>query len=243
MTCRIAICDDMPIILSELEKRFNNALSGFNLQTHICTYTSGEALILDAEKGVDFDLAVIDLSLPGIDGLETAKRLRSNNKSMLIVFCTGYDPYPDLFKVHPFSFLHKGFSKLKMHQEIIDILSELEESRKNGVFMSFDGKESLEILIRDIVYVEGTKRGSTLAVAEKKTGKISYIPIKESLEDIWNQFPELIRIHKSYLVNIMHIRSHKGNKILTQEGKVLSMSRSYKSEAIMAIFNRVSKIK
>lgn len=241
MTCNLAICDDEPIILSEIERRVKKALTGFNLQPSIYTYTSGEDLITDFENGIDFDLVILDLSLKGIDGLETAKQLKEKSKSIMIVFCTGYDPYPELFKVHPYGFLYKGFSEEKMNREIVDILQELENSRKNGQFVLFDGNEAKNIFIRDIVCVEGTKRGSTLLVTDKKTGEESRVLIKESLEEIWNQYPELIRIHKSYLVNVHHIVSNKMNKVLLHDGKVLSVSRSYRNEATKAIFDNIIK--
>jgi len=85
------------------------------------------------------------------------------------------------------------------------------------------------------------ERGSALLVTDKKTGEESRVLTKESLEEIWNQYPELIRIHKSYLVNVHHIVSNKMNKVLLHDGKVLSVSRSYRNEATKAIFDTVFK--
>lgn len=68
----IAICEDEKYILEELEKKVKRYIKRNQLDAVIQTYLSGEELL---EKSDSFDIVLMDMKLPGISGLEAAKRL------------------------------------------------------------------------------------------------------------------------------------------------------------------------
>ena len=88
---RILVVDDEEDILELV--RFNLAREGYSI---ICT-TSGEATVKIAHKEHP-DLIVLDLMLPGIDGLEVARLLKSDSKTrdIPIVMLTAKGEEPDI---------------------------------------------------------------------------------------------------------------------------------------------------
>lgn len=78
------------ILLVDDEVEFTNALAE-RMQTRgleVDAVDSGAAA-LEAAKGKDFCAIILDLSMPGMDGLETLKRLREENPDLQIIVLTG----------------------------------------------------------------------------------------------------------------------------------------------------------
>jgi DNA-binding NtrC family response regulator len=78
------------VLLVDDEVEFTEALAermearGLEVET----VDSGEAA-LDATKAKDFYAIILDLSMPGMDGIETLKRLRKQNPDLQIIVLTG----------------------------------------------------------------------------------------------------------------------------------------------------------
>lgn len=76
-----------------------------------------EALDWFAEN--DADLALLDIDMPEIDGIELAKRIRSMHPATKILFVTGYSDYAvAAFQMHASGYLLKPLSKAKLAEEI-----------------------------------------------------------------------------------------------------------------------------
>ncbi len=83
LKANVLLVDDEEQFLDVFSKR----LEGRGLK--IDTATGGEEAIKRA-KGKDFDAIVLDLAMPGMGGLETLKRLRSENPDLQIIILTGH---------------------------------------------------------------------------------------------------------------------------------------------------------
>ncbi len=84
MTCdRVLLVDDEESFVEALGKRLN--ARGLRVETS----NSGEDAIAKAEHHA-FDVIVLDLAMPGMDGIETLKRLRENDPDLQIILLTGH---------------------------------------------------------------------------------------------------------------------------------------------------------
>jgi len=84
MTCdRVLLVDDEEAFVEALGKRLK--ARGLNVETS----NSGEEAITKAEERT-FDVIVLDLAMPGMDGIETLKRLRGSDPDMQIILLTGH---------------------------------------------------------------------------------------------------------------------------------------------------------
>lgn len=79
------------VLLVDDEEQFLKVLSqrmqGRGLK--VDTSTSGEEA-LNKVKGKDFDAIILDLAMPGMSGIETLKRIRSENPDVQIIMLTGH---------------------------------------------------------------------------------------------------------------------------------------------------------
>ena len=98
----IAICDDDLITLHNTKDLIEEyKIKEFNIKT----YSSGEELLKSKRE---FDIIFLDIDMGGINGIETAKRIRVYDKQVKIIYVTNYTDYTSMaFSVHAFGYLVK----------------------------------------------------------------------------------------------------------------------------------------
>lgn len=100
---KLLFIDDEQTFLKYLSKRL--ALDGFTVKT---TFSGEEGV--EAAAREDFDVAVVDLKMPGIDGIEVQKRLKELQPLLPCIVLTGYGSVENALesgKYNAFKFLSK----------------------------------------------------------------------------------------------------------------------------------------
>ena len=85
---RIVICDDDRQEREAVAAALTNAAGELSLTLRADAYSSGEALIRAVEEGEQPDLAVLDVYMEGMSGLDTARRLRELLPGVPLAFLT-----------------------------------------------------------------------------------------------------------------------------------------------------------
>lgn len=138
---RLLIADDEPIertvICKTIKKEFKDQLD-------IAQAVNGrEAIEQFVEK--KFHILILDIEMPGINGLEAAEKIRKMDKNCIIIFLTAYDDFSYAKKaitVRALDYLLKPSSE----EEIITVIEEairlVEEQKKNHT-VKFPDKNTL----------------------------------------------------------------------------------------------------
>lgn len=89
----------MQILIVEDEKKMAAVLKqGLEAENHRVTLAYDGRSGLDLAETTEFDVVVLDLMLPVIDGFEVARRLRSGRNHTPILMLTARDAVPDIVK-------------------------------------------------------------------------------------------------------------------------------------------------
>jgi len=82
---------DASVLLVDDEEQFLQVLSErlTNRGLHVVSVTSGEEAIAMVENKT-FDAVVVDLAMPGIDGIETTKQIKEKRPDLEIIILTGH---------------------------------------------------------------------------------------------------------------------------------------------------------
>ncbi|MBQ7670904.1 MAG: response regulator, partial [Clostridia bacterium] len=75
---RIAICDDAKEFRAELERKIKD--SGLIPDAVFENYSSGEELLSALERKEAFSIIFLDVEMSGINGIQTARKIREHNK-------------------------------------------------------------------------------------------------------------------------------------------------------------------
>lgn len=85
----IAIVDDERVFLKELHDKIDTlGMSDYK----VYEFESGEAFLSTFEKG-KFDIIILDVEMPGINGLKTAEKIRESDKTVILSFLTNYSEF------------------------------------------------------------------------------------------------------------------------------------------------------
>jgi DNA-binding NtrC family response regulator len=125
-TIKILLVDDEVKFLKAVSERLS--IKGFD----VTTATNGDEAIDAANKG-GFDVAVLDLQMPGTDGAQVLKILKKNHKFIEIIMLTGHatvDSAVECTKLGAFKYLEKPYDFDKM----VDALKEAYAARMKKKF-------------------------------------------------------------------------------------------------------------
>lgn len=106
---KIALADDHLLLRTALAK----LIDGFNECLVVHQSGNGKDLIDAIKNGVTLDVAILDLNMPELDGLETAKWLQKNHPGIHILMLTMYDSEISLIRLLQAGV--KGFLKKDIH--------------------------------------------------------------------------------------------------------------------------------
>ena len=222
----IAICDDERNFAKMLKDYISEYAALHDFTNHVELYFSPTQLLqADLSK---YDIVFLDIEMPGIDGIETARRLRQQYDELFLVFITGWIEYaPDGYRVNAFRYLLKK----SLPEDLWLRLDEIQEKLfENTECISLRSKErEVEIPLKNIIYFEGTRQKNVLVYLKHESTPLEcYGKISEMDELL--QEKGFLRIQKSFLVNMAYIEKIRNYKARLRNGTELKVSeRQYQS--------------
>ena len=221
----IAICDDSKQerqILAALFKRYQE-LHATPLQIHI--FQNGFSLLDAIDQGKRFDITILDILMPGENGIEIARNIRASGTDTEIIFLTSSPEYAvDSYEVKAQNYLLKPVTEEKFFASIDSILAELDEKDTASFIIYTTEKQYSRIRVSSLVYGEVTHRTITLHLADQTM--ISAIMTFTEFLDILKAYPDFIYPHRSYAVNMHYIQNVTKSDIILTDGQKIPLSRN-----------------
>ena len=125
----VLLVDDEPLQLMRLEKAVKEAMGDDN----IFSYGNPLEAFLKS-KEMQIDLAFLDIEMPGLNGIQLAKRLKNLNPLINIVFVTAYDQYAlEAHRIHASGYVSKPVSKAKVEEELKNLRNPIPLSKKKKI--------------------------------------------------------------------------------------------------------------
>jgi DNA-binding LytR/AlgR family response regulator len=155
MSVKIAICDDTAADIAQL----SNALSAYDPLFEITFFTSGKMLMDELlDGGFTADLLFLDIYMPGIDGIQTARKIRAIHKDLKIIFLSSSkDHYPQAYEVFAFNYIVKPFDRERLYAVLSRALDELRQESGYKIHIQYKGA-AYSVDWRDIRYIESRDR-------------------------------------------------------------------------------------
>jgi len=206
---RIAICDDEVSMVQILEEKIKKLLP----DAVIDKYLSGDELIASGSKP---DILFLDIQMPGMDGMETAKMLRQDNEDMILIFVTAAEEYVfQAFDVGAFHYLVKPFSDEKLKEVVTKAVHNIKRSSKlekdEKYIMVQTAGSHIKIFLRDIVYAEVYNRK---VIIHTRSTDIEYYGKLQELSDMAGT--DFFRTHRAYLVHFKYVEKYDATNAIAQ---------------------------
>lgn len=221
----IGICDDEKLCIDRALQCIQKVSQELGLQCKYKTFSSGEELLKYEEN---IDILFLDVEMDGISGIDAMKLLEAKDNVKYIIFASSHSEYVfDSFGTKTMGFLCKPIQYEKILKEIKKIVDKINATKSiEPVEINVDGKNIL-ISPEDIVYISGEK--NYVKVVTKREHYLTYGNMKAWEEKLSKN--AIIRIHKSYLVNLFYVTNIGENVSFIVSEDILPVGRKYKEEA------------
>lgn len=218
---RIAVCDDSRDDVEHLEKIFDG-LNEPSIEYEVY-FSAEEFLEYDKTHKEKYHLYILDIEMPGMNGLELAKEIRKQDVKALLVFLTGYDYYiREVFDVVTFDYISKPITAERLEAVLKKAMRYLDMAKQDFVFQF--RKNHFRINCNEILYFE--KKGRQVIIHTVEGNHIANM----TTEDIWKQLDKNIftHIHLSYIINLGHVKSIEGDEVILDNEERLFIARAHK---------------
>lgn len=221
----VVICDDEKELREDIKARLiRYSQMNTEFTFNISEYSSGEELLRRAEP---IDILFMDIEMEGINGIDTAKKIKEENNGTILIFVTSFSRYaPETFRVGAFQLLLKPVGE----KEFVDDLNRalIQYKRYHMRFVARYKGSEVVLKFKDIIYLDFVDRHVVV-----HTVKGDY-PIVSKLSDVEEEFclNGFVRIHQGYIVNMKYIRKIGLSDVELKGGTILPLSKSRHAEAL-----------
>lgn len=218
---RIAICDDDLHELSQLSSLLKayQKQSGYALRFD--AFTSATDLLETIRSGM-YDILLLDILMPGINGMQTAHEIRGYDQDVKIVFLTSSPEFAlESYAVNAYYYLLKPASQIKLFPIMDKIVLDTTRTRDAMSVKHFSG--FIRIFYDRLEFLEVMNKKLYFHMTDGSTKEI-YGSLSDYENDLLNR-EEFIKIHRSYIVNMGWIQELNPGTLSTTSGHKLPISR------------------
>ena len=226
----IALCDDDARQMQLTHKLLDNYLSLRGVAAKIWEFSNGQAL-LNAMYDEPFDLYLLDIVMPEMDGIDLGAELRKSDESGVIIYLT---TSPDFalqgYSAKATSYLLKPVQEDELFRALDDAFKAITNRREQSIMVkTADGMSRL--LLDHILYVEQTERAPHYHL--KDGNCIVGLTIQTSFQDIMQPLLANKRFYlcgASFVLNLHCIKSINKADVLFVGGQQTTVPRRAAAE-------------
>lgn len=166
--------------------------------------------VLELLNSDAIDIIFIDIQMPELTGMELMDMAKSHHN---FIITSAYREYAlEAFKYNVMDFLLKPVSFGRFYQSVEKYMrwqqSFNDKARTEHLIVKADRKLH-KVLVDSILYIEALKDYIRIHTTEDK------IIVHGNMKDIIKKLPtgEFLRIHRSYIIPVNHIKTLEGNRI------------------------------
>lgn len=226
----ILICDDDDGMIDTMRSIVESVLQKSGKKTRIHTCTDASLVSDQLLSGCDIALLDIDLEEASYNGMDVARRMRTLRSDTVIIFVTNFIEYaPEGYEVQAFRYILKR----DLHTDLKAVLPlALKQLNQETLPIQLSG-EIIRVPLDDILYLEVQQHNVTVVTRkltpEQKQKEYTFYAALSDLEERLEPLG-FLRIHKSYLVNMKHLKKFQCREATLDNGMTLRVGEKSYSE-------------
>lgn len=205
----VLVCDDDKNITGKIDKILQNIKNKYKFDFVVDIKNNGEAAI---DSNISYDIAIIDIEMPGMSGLKLSEKLKNNNSDIIILILTSFSDYLDsAMNINVFRYLSKPIDIDRFNRNFLEAVKRYKQTTKQIILEI--SEQVYTIKTKDIFYIENLKHGSMIAT---KYGNYKTNKKPQEWYEIIKQPNCFVYSHKSFLVNLQNVINFNKSTILFQ---------------------------
>ena len=227
---QIALCDDDQTSLNFLEEKIIGYAKEKKMHLYVDKFNCAKELRKQIEAGEIYQIYFLDMIMPEINGVELAEDIRKKDQKAIIIYLTFFMDYAFYaFRVFAQRYLLKPMKQKEFEEAMDFAVNQMTEKKK--IFSVNTSKGIQRILYDDIEYIESISR--TLQISVTRGEMIVSRFLRNSFEDDMEELLKnrnFIQVHKSFIVNVSHVKIYHRNQMVIQKKKIIPISKSKQTE-------------
>lgn len=237
----IAVCDDdLKYLSTDLRKNIGKAIKITKIDAEVEFFSDGNKLLDQFKNNNFFDIVILDIDMPTINGKELARKLRVIDSGFYLIFVTSYSKeITNVIQYEINAFIDKSSDTEKSVSEFTRVFNKYKERRIKYVMEevitsdSEAGKPSfIKIPIENIYYFQLENKNIYLYTGTEK------FRLKETVfEKISEKYSDFgfYQNFRNYLVNICKVKNVDHSDIILDNDVHLVISRRSRKPILKAI--------
>ena len=220
---KIAICDDDPHYIKETEemiKRYSEKRQRESIR--FSSFKSGRELCDNVIMNGAFDIYLLDVIMPGMNGIDTGMELRKYDGFGYIIYLTTSGDYAvDSYLTQAFYYLLKPCSEEKLFELLDRAIGKINLRKEQSITVK-TADEAIVLHHDEITYVELSKKALIYHTADG--GTVESLSIRESFANAVSKLTSDERFAMcgaSQCVNLFYVKSVDHDKLVFKNGEQL----------------------
>jgi len=232
---RIALVDDDVKFLAQTARLLEIILEHRGTRAEVLRFESAGKLLAGRSQGGPFDMYLLDVVMPGTDGIELGRRIRRDQPDApLLFFTTSRDFAVEAIGIEAVSYVIKPFTHEAFAEALERAFRRLETSRPPTLMLK--GQDGyVNVPLQELVSVESD--GHYLSV--RQTGGRS-LTVRLPLQEMWAKLGgdvRFVRVGRQLIVNLAQVKNYTGGTLVLSNGGRFAVPRRSLSE-VKAAFAR-----
>lgn len=202
---QIAYCDDDKEVIEEIERLLVEYRAAHN-QELVCTaFSSPLELLAKMEKGMHPDILILDVIMPGENGISVAREIRQHDDNVKIIFLTSSAEFAvDSYTVGAYYYQMKPICAEKFWSLLDEVIVACErQQRESLVLRCKNGITKIDL--QNLIYCEVI--GHTLFFHLENGTVLESIGVMDELYDKLSAYDNFMRPHRSFMINMDYIQN------------------------------------
>lgn len=238
---KIAVCDDDAQFISEtLNYAISIAEKVAEINPDIRFFTDGTLLLNEFQSGVYYDIVILDIDMPKLNGKKLAAKLREIDMSFFLVFITSYSD--ELANTIPYrinAFISKNGDIKNYSAELTRVFSEYQKIKPEREIIEVNKNGEtvyITIPLNSIYWFKFSEK--TIGM---KTILEEYILEEKTFSKITEKYicKGFFEVHRNILVNLKKIRSVGDSSVVLDDGEQLPLSRRKRKALLKAMAENI----
>lgn len=224
---KIAICDDDKNELFRILSVLADYQTQRNIEFSYKPFDNSTELASNLLQE-HYDIYLLDVVMPGLNGIELAKEIRSSDKAADIIFLTSSPEFAvESYTVKASNYLVKPVARDRLVEALDDIMRTRNEDRDSCLVLK-SSVDVHKVHISEIIYIEALNRKVIYYL--RNNSQITCVEKFASVCDQLLLHPEFLLAHRSLLVNMNYIRRIDAADLYLANGKCLPLAQRRISE-------------
>jgi DNA-binding LytR/AlgR family response regulator len=218
MKLTITICDDDPLQAENFKNLTRKWAQKRGADVSVAAYPSADALLFNLPEH-QADILLLDIQMPGTDGMTLARELRASGGRQQIIFVTGFaDWLAEGYEVDAVHYLLKPVGEVRLFAALDKAVARIAAEPRRITFNA-DG-ETFRLAADEIIYAEAFSHYIELHTISRT------IKLKMTLNALAEILgADFLRCHRSYIVGMKFVNGITRAEILLDSGSTLPLSR------------------